>query len=848
MTRTLLASLLLMILSSPVLAAQCDLQMTATCTPGGDCTSTTTNAGGKACTGLYYIGWFSTDPSVGGMLSATGNSLGLHECLDSSDYPPGTFVQPFSICFGEASLAPHASFTSSARIHGANKNAPMAALTYVLDPEAGEALAAVFAYANADVPSCKPRITSPPLAQTGVDYTVTWSTVADPTASFVVEESTRPDFTVVDVSTPVTGTSKTFRHQVSSATTYYYRVRPTQCAGSTPQYSEVASTVVQPPPPTVRESGEAAVPIGSTTPVQFQVFIPGSGSSSSALEDPTFTATTDKPFLSVSPTSGTLPPQGTTVTVTANPTGLQPGANTGTVQVTSNGAKTSIPISISLVTPVEPGTKTVPPPNALVIPIVTHVQGAAGPFLSDVRLTNGSASPVKYQISMTPTETDATKFSKVTNIDVEPQQTIALNDIVKNFFGYGATTVPGDTGFGSLEIRPLNNSTAQTYASSRTYASTADGTFGQFIAAVPFGKFITKRTAGGFPLPGEPAASTSMSLQQIAESAKFRTNFGIVEGAGEAASGRIRIFNDAGTMLNEASFALQPGEHKQINRYLRSVGITNLEDGRIEVIVDSATGAVTAYASVLDNVTTDPLAVMPVEVSKISASRYVLPGIAELPGENNFHSDIRVFNGGTSDVVANFTYYPFNNRTPIGVAPRTIKRGEVLAVDNVLPTMFNHSGTGGSIVITTNANSSLVATARTYTNVAGGGTYGQFIPGVTPAQGVGLGEKPLQILQLEQSDRFRSNLGVAELTGNPVEIRLSVHFPDTKVTASTTAPLGGNEFVQFGRIIEQFFTNPGEQTYNARVTVEVISGAGRVTAYGSVIDNKSKDPTYVPAQ
>jgi hypothetical protein len=35
---------------------------------------------------------------------------------------------------------------------------------------------------------------------------------------------------------------------------------------------------------------------------------------------------------------------------------------------------------------------------------------------------------------------------------------------------------------------------------------------------------------------------------------------------------------------------------------------------------------------------------------------------------------------------------------------------------------------------------------------------------------------------------------------------------------------------------------------SARMIVEVTSGAGRVTAYGSVIDNRTQDPTYVPAQ
>jgi hypothetical protein len=37
-------------------------------------------------------------------------------------------------------------------------------------------------------------------------------------------------------------------------------------------------------------------------------------------------------------------------------------------------------------------------------------------------------------------------------------------------------------------------------------------------------------------------------------------------------------------------------------------------------------------------------------------------------------------------------------------------------------------------------------------------------------------------------------------------------------------------------------------SYNARVTVKVISGQGRVTAYASVIDMLTNDPTFVPAQ
>ena len=147
--------------------------------------------------------------------------------------------------------------------------------------------------------------------------------------------------------------------------------------------------------------------------------------------------------------------------------------------------------------------------------------------------------------------------------------------------------------------------------------------------------------------------------------------------------------------------------------------------------------------------------------------------------------------------------------------------------------------------MTTTSNSSLVATGRTYTSVENNGTFGQFIPGITPAEGIGAGDRELQILQLEESDQFRSNVGLNELTGNGATVRLTLHLPDSLVTASTEVTLAPNEFRQLRPIVG---LNPGKQTYNARLTVEVISGTGRVTAYGSVIDNESKDPTYVPAQ
>jgi hypothetical protein len=150
---------------------------------------------------------------------------------------------------------------------------------------------------------------------------------------------------------------------------------------------------------------------------------------------------------------------------------------------------------------------------------------------------------------------------------------------------------------------------------------------------------------------------------------------------------------------------------------------------------------------------------------------------------------------------------------------------------------------GGAILVTTPGNSSLITTARTYAQTDAG-TYGQFIPGVTTAESVGTGERSLNVLQLESSDNFRTNVAVFETSGKAATAEVTLVLPDSKVTPKVQIPLDANGFAQFNLAS---FGIP-DAIYNGRVTVKVVSGSGKVSAYGSVIDNLSKDPTYVPAQ
>lgn len=688
----------------------------------------------------------------------------------------------------------------------------------------------------------QPLTFAPGQVVSGTSYNVRWTAVPGSTR-YEIQESTTRDFASPTTSVGQT-LSASFSHVVNILTKYYYRVRAiSDCSDDKGPYSLIEVVAILPP-----AARNASVEVGVTSAVQQTVFVPG-------VNPPvTFTATTDKPWATVSPSSGTLGPAGVTLTLTSDPAALKLGTNTATIKLAytaagksaqqASGSPSSVPVSITMATPVSSDGKSAPPPDSLIIPAVGHAAGANDSlFESDVRLANTSSLTQRYQLNFTLSGTDGTQSGQTTNIEVLPGATMALDDILSTFFGAG---LDGTSATGVLEIRPTTSTTSSltsttpsvslaTVASSRTYNQTPTGTFGQFIPAIPFSQFISRAADG--------AAKTLISLQQIAQSAAYRTNFGLVEASGQPADLLIHVFDKSGAELGTFPQSLLAGEHLQLNNFLGLKGLT-LDEGRLEVEVTSATGKVTAYASVVDNLTNDPLLVFPVVKNQTTATRYVLPGVGDFDiGFAHWKSDIRIFNPSSNDTQVTLGYYPQGDPTHPATFTTTVKAGEERAIDNAIETLFGLHATAGSAIITTSSPSSLITTARTYTQLTTG-TYGQFIPGVTPDKAVGTGSRLLQLLQLEQSSRFRTNIGLAETTGNAATVDVQMILPDSKSAPKVTLSLKANEFLQFSLAS---FGVAGD-IYNARVTIKVTSGSGKVTAYGSVIDQTTQDPTYVIAQ
>jgi uncharacterized repeat protein (TIGR01451 family) len=678
---------------------------------------------------------------------------------------------------------------------------------------------------------------------TGQTYTVQW-TASEGVTSYELQESATPDFSVV-TSTTLPGTSQTFTKNVPSPTAFFYRVRVVGgCSAAAGPFSGTASIIVIPLPALGAINPNIPVPSGSTQPVTFPIHVNGLPGQSTS-----FIASVDKPWLAVTPNSGIMPPEGINFTISADPSSLTDGTWTGTVIIVfgtgvvggkitplDTAPRTSIPVSISLTTPVTGSPFSSPASTAVVIPSVGHLAGLGSQWQSDIRIANITALSKKVSLMFNTGSATSTAV-KTTTLSIDPGATVALDDVVRNWFGPGAM---GDSSNGVLTVQPLDAAgkpdvsvARSTVASSRTFNASAVGTLGQFIPAVPLANFISKAA---------PGATSILALQQIAQSDVFRTNLGLVEAIGKPVNLMVSVFNGGGSRILDLPVALAAAQQLQMNAFLADKGIT-LTNGHIEVAATSGDGKVTAYASVIDSRSTDPLLVSGVPIGGLGASRFVIPGVASLDNGATWRSDVRIFNSSTTPQTTMLTLYPTGNPSASVSQSVTIQPGEVKALDDIVHATFNLTNAGGALHVTTSVPVPLVVTARTYDDTASG-TLGQFLQAITPTDAVGNGERSLQLLQMEDSPRYRTNLGLAEVTGKPATAEVTVILPDSKVAPKVNIPLAAFEYRQFAIISSLGLGN----TYNARISVRVIDGQGKVTAYGSVIDQKTQDPTFVPAQ
>ena len=219
----------------------------------------------------------------------------------------------------------------------------------------------------------------------------------------------------------------------------------------------------------------------------------------------------------------------------------------------------------------------------------------------------------------------------------------------------------------------------------------------------------------------------------------------------------------------------------------------------------------------------------------------------------NFRTDTRIFNpSSTKDITITASFFeagsesnhPANspNRSPKTI---TIPKRAMVAYDDVAVSLFGITGKLGAILLY--SEDEFEATQRIYADEAAG-TLGQFVPGLSLQQAYTKGV----VLQLKANGSrgtrgtFRSNVGFVYPTNNVGTVQL-------RLFDKNNAQVGGVKTITmqpFGVIapsnITSLFPVGNADLSNAYMTFET-DGNGPLFAYGSVLDNGTEDPTYVPA-
>ncbi len=212
---------------------------------------------------------------------------------------------------------------------------------------------------------------------------------------------------------------------------------------------------------------------------------------------------------------------------------------------------------------------------------------------------------------------------------------------------------------------------------------------------------------------------------------------------------------------------------------------------------------------------------------------------------SNWYTTVWIYNPGAAAATARIYLLERGTANP---SPPWVEvlvpPGDSEKLENIVESLF-HTQVFGALRVTCDTQK-LVVTSRVYSNAAGAGekdSVGQDFAAVPASFAIGAGEKT-QVLGMHQTlpsadSDCRSNFGFVETTGHQVNVRVRA-FDEAGVDLGYK-DFNVREWSQRQVAFKDHF--PNVSTENVRLEVEVLSGTGKVIAYGSMIANGTQDPT-----
>lgn len=204
---------------------------------------------------------------------------------------------------------------------------------------------------------------------------------------------------------------------------------------------------------------------------------------------------------------------------------------------------------------------------------------------TDLEVHNPGSTKITYRVSLLKRDTD-NRDAETHDFTLHPGRSAHHGDILFDPFGF--------EGAAALRVTP---SGGPLLVHSRTYNQVGIGSYGQFVPgltnlqAVRHG--IEGRLVGLFHDPGLTRG--------------FRTNLGFVNASPAPIAVELSFYVPVGTQMGTRTIELKAYEHKQVNRAYEMVTQSVINGGFILARTTTVGGSFFVYASMVDNVTGDPI-------------------------------------------------------------------------------------------------------------------------------------------------------------------------------------------------------------------------------------------------
>jgi PKD repeat protein len=457
---------------------------------------------------------------------------------------------------------------------------------------------------------------------------------------------------------------------------------------------------------------------------------------------------------------------------------------------------------------------TILPPTAYgsLVPAAAQTNGVGGSvWRTELTLFNGGSEPASGQFTFIPGG-GAPVLTRSLFLGVNQSITYAnaLNDLFGLSNGAGAIGIEASSATTTPAIR----------VTSRTFTSGSVGTYGQSV-----------------PNVSSDDLTSTLLLTGLEADANFRTNIGLVNRSSVPVGAGLTLYDANGNVVATTSVTIGANNFQQSSLGSFFPAVNGRTFAALSMRVDAGSpNAISAYGSVIDNRTQDPVYVQAVPAPK--GSELTIPAVGRAPGVNNtfWRSDVTLFNPGltTMNVALRYLAAGQDNRGAISHNV-TISPSRTVVIADVAQALGISTGSGALQVLWTTATGPIV-TSRTYITTDNGGTYGQSIDPVTS-----FGNDSF-VPGLRSDSSYRSNVGF--VNGGDTQLTITATLLSDTGAILGTAQLGLSPRSQVQYSVSALFPAANIPNFGTLTLLAHADGASTLFAYGSIIDNASGDPVF----